>query len=83
MDHRKKKKTMERRKGKINRVINILNCSPGHPPQGASSLLVGMGGRIGHFLLEMASGLSSPTMGRSKSLDKGSSDEMDEAPEAR
>ena len=83
MDHRKDKRIQERWKGKINQVINILNCSTGQPPQGEIILLVGMVGWIGHFILEMACGLSSTIPGWGKYLDQGSSAYMYEAPEAK
>ena len=52
----------------------------GHPPQGAISLLVRMGGWIGPFLLEMYCGLSRISPLWNRSLDQVISSEMDEAP---
>ena len=60
MEQLKEKIIQEGWKGKINQFRNILNCSQGHPPQGASRPLGGMGGCLGPFLLKIAFGLSSP-----------------------
>ena len=83
MYHWKEKRIQEGWKGKSNQVINIMNFSPGHPPQGASSLLVGMVRWISPFLLETECGLSSTRTGWGRYLDQGSFANMDEALEAR
>ena len=62
MYHRKEKRIQEGWKGKINQVGNILNCSTVNPPQCEIRLLVGMGGCLGPFLLDMLCGLSRPSL---------------------
>ena len=81
--HRKEKIIKEGRKWKSNQVRNRLNYYLRHPPQGESSLLVVIGVWIGPFILEMAYGLSIPIMVWGRSLDQGSSAEMNEAQEVR
>ena len=58
MYHWKEKRIQEGWKGKINQVRNRLNYYPGHSTQSASRLLMGMGGWLGPFILEMACELS-------------------------
>ena len=83
LDHLKEKVIQEGQRGKNNQVRNRIHCYPGQPPQGESSLLVGMEVWINPFLLEMVCGLYSPSPVWGKSMYQGGSSNMDEAPEAR
>ena len=80
VDHRKEFRIQDGWEKKPNQVINILDCSMGHPLQSSNSLLVGIVGCIGPIILDTPSVLSRLNPEWGGSLDQGSSTKMYEAP---